>query len=145
MGKIFSNMNGTVNKVILMGRLGDDVKLTYFSEGNCIGRFPLATEEVFTNRNTGEKTTHTEWHTIVVRNKVAEIFEKYLHKGDSVYIEGRLKTRQWQEDEVTRYATEIYVTEFQFLNNNRKEQNPSGKRQDNSQKNIEVNNDDHPF
>lgn len=129
-----------------MGRLGDNVKLTYFSEGNCIGRFSLATDESFTNRATGEKVTHTEWHTIVVRNKVAEIFEKYLQKGDMVYLEGKLKTRQWQEDNIMRYTTEIYVTDFEFLNNNRKEtQGQSVVQPKNSVKNPEINTDDYPF
>lgn len=109
-------MSGTINKVILIGRLGDAVKLTYFSEGNCIGRFPLATDETYTNKATNEKVTNTEWHTIVVRNKVAELFEKYVKKGDMVYLEGRLKNRQWQTDDgITRYATEIHVTDFRFL------------------------------
>ena len=89
---------------MLIGHLGDEVKLHYFEGGNCIGRFPIATNESYTNRQTGEKVTNTEWHNIVVRNKAAEICEKYLSKGDLIYIEGRLKTRQWQgEDGVTRY------------------------------------------
>lgn len=109
-------MSGTLNKVMLIGHLGDEVKLHYFEGGNCIGRFPIATNETYTNRQTGEKVTNTEWHNIVVRNKAAEICEKYLGKGDLIYIEGRLKTRQWQgEDGVTRYTTEIQATDFTFL------------------------------
>ena len=111
-------MSGTLNKVMLIGHLGDDVKLHYFEGGNCIGRFPLATNETYTNRQTGEKVTNTEWHNVVVRNKAAEICEKYLSKGDKVYVEGRLKTRQWQgEDGNTRYTTEVHVTDFTFLSN----------------------------
>lgn len=114
-------MSGTLNKVMLIGHLGDDVKMTYFEGGNCIGRFPLATNEVYTNRTTGERVTNTEWHTIVVRNKAAEICEKYLSKGDKVYVEGRLKTRQYQgEDGNTRYTTEIQVTDFTFLINTKR-------------------------
>lgn len=85
--------------------------------------FPLATNEVYTNRTTGERVTNTEWHTIVVRNKAAEICEKYLSKGDKVYVEGRLKTRQYQgEDGNTRYTTEIQVTDFTFLSTRKEAQ-----------------------
>ena len=77
-------MNGTVNKVILIGHLGDDVKMHYFDGGNCIARFPLATNEVYINKQTNEKITSTEWHNLVVRNKAAEICEKYLSKGDKI-------------------------------------------------------------
>lgn len=120
-------MSGTLNKVMLIGHLGDDVKVTYFEGGNCIGRFPLATNETYTNRQTGERVTNTEWHTIVVRNKAAEVCEKYLSKGDKVYVEGRLKNRQWQgEDGVTRYATEIQVTDFTFLTNKGESQSGGG-------------------
>lgn len=109
-------MNGTLNKVMLIGHLGDDVKMHYFDGGNCIGRFPLATNEVYINKQTNEKITSTEWHNLVVRNKAAEICEKYLSKGDKIYIEGRIKSRQWQgEDGATKYTTEIQVTEFTFL------------------------------
>ena len=109
-------MNGTVNKVILIGHLGDEIKMHYFDGGNCIGRFPLATNETYINKTTGEKINTTEWHNLVVRNKAAEICEKYLSKGDKVYIEGRIKSRQWQDDSGSqKYTTEIQVTEFTFL------------------------------
>ena len=111
-------MAGTLNKVMLIGHLGDEVKMHYFDGGNCIGRFPLATNETYTNRQTNERITNTEWHNIVVRNKAAEICEKYLSKGDMVYIEGRLKTRKWQDDKgQERYSTEIHCTDFTFLSN----------------------------
>ncbi|UWY30502.1 single-stranded DNA-binding protein [Flavobacterium sp. TR2] len=109
-------MNGTLNKVMLIGHLGDDVKMHYFDGGNCIGRFQLATNEVYINKTTNEKITSTEWHNLVVRNKAAEICEKYLSKGDKIYVEGRIKSRQWQTEEgTTKYTTEIQVTEFTFL------------------------------
>lgn len=109
-------MASSVNKVILLGHLGDEVKMHYFDGGNSIGRFPLATNETYTNRQTGEKVSNTEWHNITVRNKLAELCEKYLSKGDRIYCEGRIKTRQWQgEDGNTRYTTEIHVTEMTFL------------------------------
>lgn len=109
-------MAGTLNKVMLIGHTGDDVKMVYFEGGNSIGRFPLATNEDYVNRTTGERVSNTEWHNIVVRNKAAEICEKYLKKGDKVYIEGRLKTRKWQDDKgMDRYATEIQCIDFTFL------------------------------
>lgn len=109
-------MNGTVNKVILVGHLGDNLKMHYFDGGNCIGRFPLATNETYINKSTGEKINSTEWHNLVVRNKAAEICEKYLSKGDKIYVEGRIKSRQWQDDSGSqKYTTEIQVTEFTFL------------------------------
>jgi single-strand DNA-binding protein len=109
-------MSGTLNKVMLIGHTGDDVKMHYFEGGGSIGRFPLATNESYTNRTTGERVTNTEWHNVVVRNKGAEICEKYLKKGDKVYVEGRLKTRKWQDDKgQDRYSTEIHCTDFTFL------------------------------
>ena len=109
-------MSGTLNKVMLIGYLGDEIKMHYFDGGNCIGRFPLATNEVYINKTTNEKVTTTEWHNLVVRNKAAEICEKYLSKGDKIHVEGRIKSRQWQaEDGSTKHTTEIQVTEFIFL------------------------------
>ena len=109
-------MSGTLNKVMLIGHTGDAIKMTYFEGGGCIGRFPLATNETYNNRTTGERITNTEWHNIVVRNKGAEVCEKYLKKGDKIYIEGRLKTRKWTDDQGNdRYSTEIQCTDFTFL------------------------------
>jgi single-strand DNA-binding protein len=109
-------MAGTLNKVMLIGHLGDEVKMHYFEGGNAIGRFPIATNETYTNRQTGEKVTTTEWHNIVVRNKLAEICEKFLSKGDKVYLEGRIKTRQWEgQDGEKKYTTEIHVADMTFL------------------------------
>ena len=108
-------MAGTLNKVMLIGHLGDEVKMHYFEGGNAIGRFPIATNESYTNKQTGEKITNTEWHNVVVRNKLAEICEKYLSKGDKVYCEGKIKTRQWEQDGQKRYATEIHVVDMTFL------------------------------
>ena len=109
-------MSGTLNKVMLIGHTGDNIKMTYFEGGGCIGRFPLATNEVYNNKTTWERVTNTEWHNIIVRNKGAEVCEKYLKKGDKVYIEGRLKTRKWTDDQGNdRYSTEIQCTDFTFL------------------------------
>ena len=109
-------MSGTLNKVMLIGHLGDEVKMHYFEGGGCIGRFPLATNETYVNKQTNERVSNTEWHNIVVRNKAAEICEKYLSKGDKVYIEGRIKTRKWQDDKgMDRFSTEIQCKDFTFL------------------------------
>lgn len=117
-------MSGTLNKVMLIGHLGDEVKMHYFEGGNCIGRFPLATNETYINKSTNEKITSTEWHNLVVRNKAAEICEKFLSKGDKIFVEGRIKSRQWQaEDGTTKYTTEIQVTEFTFLNTKKDPEN----------------------
>lgn len=113
-------MSGTLNKVMLIGHLGDEVKMHYFEGGGCVGRFPLATNETYTSKQTNERVSNTEWHNIVVRNKGAEICEKYLSKGDKIYVEGRLKTRKWQDDKGTeRYSTEIQCTDFTFLSTKR--------------------------
>ncbi len=107
---------GTLNKVMLIGHTGDDVKMHYFDDKNCIGRFPVATNEEYVNKSTNERVSNTEWHYVVVRNKAAEICEKYLKKGDKVYIEGRIKTRKWTDDKGNdRYSTEIHCSEFTFL------------------------------
>lgn len=127
-------MSGTVNKVMLIGHLGDEVKMHYFEGGGCIGRFPVATNETYTNKQTGEKVTNTDWHNVVVRNKAAEICEKYLSKGDKVYVEGRLKNRQWQgEDGNTRYTTEVHVQDFTFLTNKNEAANNMSANQMNQQ------------
>jgi single-strand DNA-binding protein len=124
-------MSGTVNKVMLIGHLGDEVKMHYFEGGGCIGRFPIATNETYTNKQTGEKVTNTDWHNVVVRNKAAEICEKYLKKGDKVYVEGRLKNRQWQgEDGNTRYTTEVHVQDFTFLTNKTEGATPNNQVQE---------------
>jgi len=111
-------MSGTLNKVMLIGHLGDEVKMHHFEGGGCIGRFPLATNETYTNKSTGEKVSSTEWHNIVVRNKAAELCQKYLSKGDKVYIEGKIKSRKWTDDSgKERYMNEINADVFTFLNN----------------------------
>ena len=108
--------SGSLNKVMLIGNTGDEVKMHYFDNNNCLGRFPLATSEEYVNKSTGERVSNTEWHNIVVRNKAAEICEKYLKKGDKVYIEGRIKTRKWTDDSGNdRYSTEIHCVDFTFL------------------------------
>ncbi|MCK5637086.1 MAG: single-stranded DNA-binding protein [Flavobacteriaceae bacterium] len=117
-------MANSLNKVMLIGHLGDEVKMHYFEGGNSIGRFPVATNESYTNKQSGEKITTTEWHNVVVRNKLAEICEKYLSKGDRVFIEGRIKTRQWEQDGIKRYTTEIHALDMTFLTTKKDLNNP---------------------
>ena len=134
-------MSGSLNKVMLIGHLGDEVKMHYFDDKNCIGRFPLATNETYTNKQTNEKITNTEWHNIIVRNKAAEICEKYLNKGDRVYIEGRLKTRKWQDEKGNdRYSTEIICNDFTFLTN--KSENNISSDKDNNIPDENIKNED---
>ena len=144
-------MAGTINKVILIGNLGDDVKMHYFEDKNSIGRFPIATSESYTNKTTGEKVTTTDWHNIVVRNKLAEICEKYLSKGDKVYVEGKLKNRQWEQDGIKRYSTEIQVNEMTFLSTKKNAENSNNSISNNQTSSTEPKsvateeNDDLPF
>lgn len=144
-------MAGTINKVILIGNLGDEVKMHYFDDQNCVGRFPIATSESYTNKQTGEKITNTDWHNIVVRNGLAKVCEKYLTKGDKVYVEGKLKNRQWEQDGVKRYSTEVQVNEMTMLSTKRNAEPSNTIQQKESTaapaKNtvVEEENDDLPF
>ena len=141
-------MSGTLNKVMLIGHLGDDIKMHYFDGGGSIGRFPLATNESYVNKNTGEKVSNTEWHNLVVRNKAAEICEKYLSKGDRIYVEGRIKTRKWiGEDGADRYSTEINVNEFTFLTTKKdvSQTSPSDSVPNTNSEAVPLEKDDLPF
>lgn len=104
------------NLVVLIGNTGDDVKMHHFEGGNCVGRFPLATSSSYTNKQTGEKVTETQWHNCIVRNKAAEVIEKYVKKGDRLYVRGTIKYRKWQDQNgADKYSTEIHVDDFTFL------------------------------
>lgn len=141
-------MSGTLNKVMLIGYLGDDVKMHYFDDKNCVGRFPVATNETYTSKQTNERITNTEWHNVVVRNKAAEICEKYLTKGDRVYIEGRIKTRKWTDDKgIERYSTEIQCTDFTFLTTKSEQESGSSSQQSQVTPNVSEpeQQDDLPF
>lgn len=109
-------MAGGINKVILVGNLGKDPEIRHLDNGVSLARFPLATSESFIDKQTNEKRTVTEWHNVVLWRKLAEIAEKFLGKGKQVYIEGKLKTRQWTDSEgKTRYTTEIVGDQIQLL------------------------------
>lgn len=104
-----------VNRVYIIGRLGKDPEIRYFQDGSAVCNFNIATSEEWKDKNTGEKKEKTEWHRIFAFGKLGEICGKYLSKGKQVYVEGRLQTRSWEKDGVTRYVTEIVAKEIQFL------------------------------
>lgn len=109
-------MAGSVNKVILIGNLGKDPEVRHLENGAVVANFPIATSEVYTDRTTGQKVENTDWHDIVVWRGLAEIVEKYVRKGQKVYIEGKLKKRSWQDKEGnTRYTTEVVADELTIL------------------------------
>ena len=106
----------SLNKITLIGNLGDNIQIHNFDNGGKIGTAPLATSFEYTNKTSGEKVQETEWHTLKFRDKGAEIIEKYTKKGSKLYIEGRVKTRKWQDkDGNDRYSSEVIVNDFMFL------------------------------
>ncbi len=108
-------MSGSVNKVILVGRLGKDPEVKYTQGGSPVARFTLATDEVYKDR-TGEQQRRTEWHNIVAWSKLAEICGEYLTKGKQVYIEGSIRSRQWEDQAGNkRTAYEIVAREMKML------------------------------
>ena len=104
-----------VNKVILVGRLGKDPEVRNLDNGATVANFTIATSESYKDKTTGEKKEITEWHNIVLWRGLAEISQKYLHKGDLVYIEGKLRTRSWEKEGVTRYTTEVVADNMTML------------------------------
>lgn len=105
----------SVNKVLLIGRLGANPEIRYTPSGAAVANFNLATNENWTDKN-GQKQERTEWHRVVVWGKLAQLCGEYLAKGKQAYVEGRLQTRQWQDkDGQTKYTTEVIATTVQFL------------------------------
>ena len=96
-----------VNKVILVGRLGKDPEVRHLENGATVANFSIATSETYKDRQTGERREQTEWHNVVLWRGLAEVAEKYVKKGDMIYIEGKLRTRSWEKDGITRYTTEV--------------------------------------
>lgn len=106
----------SVNKVILVGNLGADPETRYMPNGDAVANIRLATTESWKDKASGEKKEITEWHRVVFYRKLAEIVAQYLKKGSAVYLEGRIRTRKWQDKEgQERYTTEIEATEMQML------------------------------
>lgn len=109
-------MSRGVNKVILIGNLGTDPEVRYMPTGGAVANLTIATSESWTDKTTNEKKENTEWHRVVIYQRLAEIAGEYLRKGSKVYIEGRLRTRKWQDNQgVERYTTEIIANELQML------------------------------
>ena len=105
-----------VNKVILVGNLGKDPEMKYTASGAAIANLTVATSESWNDKQTGEKKEQTEWHRVVFFRRLAEIAGEYLHKGSQVYIEGKLQTRKWQDQNgQDRYTTEVVGNEMQML------------------------------
>ena len=105
-----------INKVILVGNLGQDPELRYMPQGGAVANLSIATTETYKDKATGQPKEVTEWHRVVIYQRLAEIAGEYLRKGSKVYIEGKLKTRKWQDQQgVERYTTEIVANELQML------------------------------
>ncbi|MBL1277629.1 MAG: single-stranded DNA-binding protein [Ectothiorhodospiraceae bacterium] len=105
-----------VNKVILIGNLGNDPEVKYMPNGGAVTNVTIATSESWKDKNTGEQKENTEWHRVVFFRRLAEIAGEYLKKGSKVYIEGKLQTRKWQDQSGNdRYTTEIVANEMQML------------------------------
>jgi len=107
-------MAGSVNKVILVGNLGRDPEVRSFQNGGKVVNLRIATSETWRDRNSGERKERTEWHTVAIYNEnLAKIAEQYLRKGSTVYIEGALETRKWQDQSgADRYSTEVVLRQF---------------------------------
>ena len=108
-----------INKVVLIGTLGRDPETKTFPNGGSLTQFSIATSESWIDKNTGERKEQTEWHRIVLYNRLGEIAQQYLKKGSKVYIEGKLRTRSWEDQNgQTRYTTEIIAEQMQMLDSN---------------------------
>ena len=123
-----------VNKVILVGVLGKDPETKTFANGGSLTQFSIATSEAWTDKNTGERKEQTEWHNIVLQNRLGEIAQQYLRKGSKVYIEGSLNTRKWTDQNgQERYTTQIKGQQMQMLDsangNNQQQSQPQQQAQ----------------
>lgn len=119
-------MAGSVNKVILIGNLGADPEVRVVASGAKVARLRIATSETYTNKE-GQRITNTEWHTVNVWRGLADVVEKYLKKGNSVYIEGKLRTRSYDDkDGITRYSTEIDGDNLTMLGSARSDDQSGG-------------------
>lgn len=104
----------SINKVILVGHCGKQPEVRHLDSGVNVASFSLATSENYTNKK-GEKVEQTEWHSIVIWGKLAEVVEKYVTKGQLLYVEGKIKTRSWEKDGQKHYTTEIFADSLQML------------------------------
>lgn len=122
----------SINKVIIIGNLGRDPEVRYGSDGNAITNITIATTDTWKDKG-GDKQERTEWHRVVFFNRLAEIAGEYLKKGSSVYVEGRLQTRKWQDKEgIERYTTEVVAHEMKMLGGRRDDDDDQPKREQRS-------------
>lgn len=107
----------SVNKVILIGNVGQDPKVTYYEGGNCVAQVSLATtDRGYTLQNGTQVPDRTEWHNLIFRSRLGEIVDKYVHKGDKLYVEGKIRTRSYDDQRgIQRYVTEIFVDNMEML------------------------------
>lgn len=117
-----------VNKVILIGNLGQDPEIRYMPSGAAVANLSLATSESWKDKDSGEKQERTEWHRLVIFGRLAEIAGEYLTKGSKIYAEGKLQTRKWEKEGHDHYSTEIVVREMQMLDS-RGSQKPHAENQ----------------
>lgn len=129
-------MSRGINRVIIIGNLGTDPEVRYLPAGGAVANLTIATSESWTDKTTNEKKEATEWHRVVIYQRLAEIAGEYLRKGSKVYIEGRLRTRKWQDQQgVERYTTEIIANELQMLDGRGDNQPAAQQQQSNQQQN----------
>lgn len=138
-------MSRGINKVILIGNLGQDPEVKYMPSGDAVANISIATSESWKDKQTGENVEKTEWHRVVFFKRLAEIAGEYLKKGSKIYIEGKLQTRKWQaQDGSDRYSTEIVARDLQMLDGASKATS-NNKPASNSQSEPELESDDIPF
>lgn len=120
-------MSRSINKVTLIGTVGRDPEMRFTPGGNAVANFSMATNESYNDKNTGQRVENTEWHRLVAFGKLAEIIQQYVTKGGKLYIEGKLKTNEWEKDGIKRYSTDIIANEMVMLDSkNQGQQSPYG-------------------
>ena len=135
-----------VNRVIILGNLGNDPDVRTMPNGDMVTKISVATSESWTDKNTGERKTKTEWHSIVFYRRQAEVAGEYLRKGSKVYVEGRLKTRKWQDQNgQDRYTTEIQGDVLQMLDSRQQDKSSTSGKPNHQAENAGDFNDDIPF
>jgi len=122
-----------INKVIIVGNLGQDPEIKYTAGGAAVTTLSIATSDSWKDKDSGMEQERTEWHRVVLWRRLAEIAGEYLKKGSKVYIEGQLQTRKWEQEGQTRYTTEIIARDMQFLDSRGSSNNPA------TQKSSEMN------
>ncbi|HHY0626215.1 TPA: single-stranded DNA-binding protein [Vibrio parahaemolyticus] len=139
-----------VNKVILVGNLGNDPEMRYMPNGGAVANITVATSETWRDKASGEQREKTEWHRVVIFGKLAEVAGQYLHKGSQVYVEGQLQTRKWQDQSgQDRFTTEVVVQGYsavmQMLGGNRSDNSQQGGQQQHNEPPMDFDDDEPPF